>query len=171
MYQKIIICIDDTPLSEQAVRAGADLACRYDAEIVLLSILDPARLPDQPYTGMEAVQMLDQHSRSLSQNLHRFGALLHDRGIRSRQVQMRGHSAAMILQTAQSEAADLVVVGTHVQGRLRAWLHNDLWSEVSHKAACHVLRVTPKKETKKNGDPVRARTGLTGSRVISLSAL
>ena len=143
MYRKIILCIDDSPLDEQVVRTGADLACRYNAQVVLFSILDPARLPTQPYTGLEAVQMLDRHSRSLSQNSHRFSAFLHDRGIRSQSMQLTGNSAKTILAAAENEAADLIVVGTHARGRIQAWLSSDVWSEVSHKASCQVLRVTP----------------------------
>jgi nucleotide-binding universal stress UspA family protein len=143
MYQKIVVCIDDTPLSERVARVGADLACRYDADIVLLSIFDPSRIAEQAYTGLEAVQMLEKHNRSLKDCSNRMDSLLHEMGVRTRRVMLPGRSVDTILEVAEREEADLIVMGTKARGRFHAWLTSDLWSEVSHKASCSVLRVTP----------------------------
>jgi hypothetical protein len=47
------------------------------------------------------------------------------------------------LRVSEKESADLIVIGSTSRSRMQAWLNNDLWNEVSHKAACNVLRVTP----------------------------
>jgi nucleotide-binding universal stress UspA family protein len=174
MYRKIVVCIDDTPLSERVTRIGADLACRYDADIVLLSVVDPARFARQPYTGLEAVQMLDRHSRSLSNQTHRMGALLHGMGVRSKEMILPGRSVETILNVADEENADLIVIGTEAKSRLHAWLHSDLWSEVSHKASCNVLRVIPAGWIKNNsngGHPLPQPNTKPNLIAASLSAL
>lgn len=142
MFQKLIVCIDESPQSEQVVRASADLACRYNAQIVLLSVLDPARFADQPYSGLEAIGLVDRHSRSLTSSGHRLKAVLDEKEVRSRLMILPGKSAETILEVARNEKADLIIVGTEAKGRLRAWLENDLWSELSHKAPCNVLRIS-----------------------------
>ncbi len=173
MYRKIVVCVDETPLSERVTRVGADMACRYDAEIVLLSVIDPARLAHQPYTGLEAVQMLDRHSCSLSNSAHRLGAMLHTMGVRNKQLILPGRSVETILNVADAESADLIVIGTEARGRLSAWLNSDLWSEVSHKASCNVLRVTPAEWTKElTGDEGQVQSKPVQSLIAtSLSAL
>ncbi|MBC8104017.1 MAG: universal stress protein [Cytophagales bacterium] len=173
MYRKIIVCIDDTPLSEKVALAGADLARRYSAEVVLLSVLDPARFARQPYSGLEAVQMLDRNSRSLSNRAHRLSALLDSMGVRSQQVLVPGRSVETILNVAETESADLIVIGTEARGRLHAWLDNDLWSQVSHKAPCNVLRVTPlgRIEEDRNSDTPARPSGLRGLLSAPMSAL
>ncbi len=172
MYKKIIVCIDDTPLSDRVTRVAADLACRYDSDVVLLSVVDPARFPRQPYTGLEAVQMLDRHSRSLSNSAHRLGSLLHGIGVRNRQLILPGRSVETILNVSDEESADLIVIGTEARSQLSAWLNSDLWSEVSHKAPCNVLRVTPAGWAKANDDSTVPKTK-TSRRLLtaSLSAL
>jgi nucleotide-binding universal stress UspA family protein len=173
MYRKIVVCIDDKALSEEVTRAGADLAIRYDAEIVLLSVVDPARLGNQPYTGLEAVQMLERHSRSLSNSAHRMSVLLHTMGVRNKQVVLPGRSVETILSVSESESADLIVIGTEARGLLSAWLNNDLWGEVSHKASCNVLRVTPADwiKDKKDGSTVSRTSPLRKILTAPMSAL
>ena len=165
MYRKIVVCIDDTPLSERVTRVGADLACRYDSEIVLLSVVDPARFAHQPYTGLEAVEMLDRHSRSLSSRAHSLSNMLHGMGVRSRQLILPGRSVETILNVSQAESADLIVMGTEARSRWSAWINSDLWSEVSHKAPCSVLRVT--KGSSQGSSAIAIRRVLP----LSLSAL
>lgn len=143
MYKKIIVCIDDTPLSQRVTQVAADLASRYGASVVLLSVVDPARMAKQPYSGLEAVQMIEKQSRSLSNTLHRTGDMLAKMGILNQEIVVSGRSVEAILRVAENEAADLIVIGSTARSRMQAWLNNDLWNEVSHKAACNVLRVTP----------------------------
>ncbi|MBC8136028.1 MAG: universal stress protein [Fibrella sp.] len=167
MYKTILVCVDETPLSERVTRVGADLARRYGAGIVLISVVDPARVTGKTYSGLEAVQMVDQHTQTLNTSVHRLSAQLRDMGVRNRHVVVPGRSAETIMKVAETESADLIVVGSKSLGRLRAWLDNDLWSELSHKAACNVLRVTANSPTEGynldaqngGGTPVRVDPG------------
>ncbi|MBC7808351.1 MAG: universal stress protein [Akkermansiaceae bacterium] len=142
MYKKIIVCVDDTPLSEHATLIGADLARRYGASVVLLSVVDPARIAGKTFSGLEAAQMIEQQSRILTNSTHRLGVILTRIGVRNSEVVLPGRSVETILKVAETESADLLVVGSEPRGRLRAWLNDDLWSALSHKATCSVLRVT-----------------------------
>ncbi len=88
--------------------------------------------------------MVEQHGSSFGNSIHRLDAMLHKMGVRTRQVVLRGRSVETILKVAETESADLIIIGSEGRGRFHAWLNNDLWSELSHKASCNVLRVTPK---------------------------
>lgn len=143
MFKKLLLCVDDSPLADQIGRVGADLACRYDAEIVLLSVLDPARFASPPYSGLEAVGMIDKHSRSLTDTGHRIGAHLNEMGIPTRTLFLPGRTADTILEVASQERADLIVMGGESKGRVRSWLEGNLWVDVSRAAPCNVLRVGP----------------------------
>jgi len=143
MFKKLLLCVDDSPLADQIARVGADLACRYDAEIVLLSVLDPARFASPPYSGLEAVGLLDKHSRSLTDTGHRLSVHLNEMGIPTRTLFLPGRTAETILEVAAQEKADLIVMGGESKGRLRSWMEGNLWADVSRAAPCNVLRVRP----------------------------
>jgi nucleotide-binding universal stress UspA family protein len=143
MFKKLLLCVDDSSIADQIARVGADLACRYDAEIVLLSVLDPARFASPPYSGLEAVGLIDKHSRSLTDTGHRLSVHLNEMGIPTRTLFLPGRTADTILEVAAQEKADLIVMGGDSKGRLRSWLEGNLWADVSRAASCNVLRVGP----------------------------
>jgi nucleotide-binding universal stress UspA family protein len=162
MFKKLLLCVDDSPLADQIGRVGADVARRYDAEIVLLSVLDPARFATPPYSGLEAAGMIDRHSRSLTDTGHRVSVHLTEMGIPNRRLFLPGRAADTILEVADQEGADLIVMGGGPKGRLRSWLEGNLWADVSRAAPCSVLRVGP---------PEAERTPTRGRRVPAAPAV
>lgn len=141
MFRKIILCVDDKPNSHTLTRVAADMAGRYEAEIVVLSILDPARFASPPYSGLEACELLDKHSRTLSRKAHRIGLLLHDMGFPNSVRFLPGQCAQTIADVAAEEQADLIVMGGRQKGWLRACWEGDLYSHVARRVACNVMRV------------------------------
>lgn len=146
MFQRILLCVDDAPISDQIARVGADLARRYGAEVVVLSVLDPARFASPPYSGLEAINMVDHHSRSLAQTGQRIRATFEAFGIRNRLLIMAGRTGETVVEVARQEEVDLIVMGGENKGRLRAAMEGSLWADVARTAPCNVLRVSPAEE-------------------------
>ncbi|MBC8143532.1 MAG: universal stress protein [Armatimonadetes bacterium] len=141
MFKKILICVDDSPVSDRIAEVGADIARRYNADAILLSVLDAARFARPPFSGLEAVAMVDHHSRSLTNNAYRLHEELQAEGVNSRVMFLPGQTAQMILSVADQEQTDLIIMGGDAKNWMRSLLEGNLWSEVSRAAPCNVLRV------------------------------
>lgn len=143
MFSKILLCVDDSPISDQIAKVGADVARRYDAEVVILSVLDPSRFASPPYSGLEAMNMVDRYSRSLAHTSQRIRVALEGLGIVTRMLVLPGRTADTVIEVANQEQVDLIVMGGETKSRLRAVVEGSLWSDVARSAPCNVLRVSP----------------------------
>ena len=143
MFGKILVCVDDTRLCEQVTSVGIDVAGRYGAEVVVLSVLDPARFALPPFSGLEAIQLVDRHSRSLAESGQRVRAAFDAQDIPCRLLVLPGRTADTVVEVAGQEGVDLIVLGDEAKGRLRAAMEGSLWADVARTAPCNVLRVSP----------------------------
>lgn len=172
MFKKILLCVDDTPLADQIADMGVDVARRYRADVVVLSVLDPARFPAPPYSGLEAIHMVDRHTKSLANSGERIRAMLESLGIDTRLLVLPGKTADTVVEVACQERADLIVMGGENKSRLRAALEGSLWGDVARTAPCNVLRVSPKEEpvsTPRRGRSIMA--GLSAFRALQVDPL
>lgn len=161
MFNKILLCVDDSPTSTEIARVGADVARRYDAEVVVLSVLDAARFSSPPFSGLEAINLVDWHSRSLGQTGQRIRSMFETLGIRNRVMLLPGRTAETVVEVARQEEADLIVMGGENKSRLRAMVDGSLWADVARTAPCNVLRVLPQAEEPSECPPRRNRNSGT----------
>src|SRR5271165_6599084 len=79
MIHKIIIAIDDSAYAEHAAEYGFDIARKFDAEVGLVNIVEPAMMPQMSTTdpimgipfqgsGMEEMEVLDIQ-KNMSENI------------------------------------------------------------------------------------------------------
>lgn len=151
LFNKILLCVDDSPASDRIATVGADLANRYNAEVVVLSVLDPARFATPPYSGLEAMSMVDWHSRSLAQTGQRIRASFETMGIRNRLMLLPGRTAETVVEVANQEQADLIVMGGETKSRIRVAMEGSLWADIARTAPCNVLRVPPIPDSEASG--------------------
>jgi nucleotide-binding universal stress UspA family protein len=157
--QTILVAVDYSPLSAEALRWGASLAQAYGAHVLLLHVfasaeteadpLQPTLVRPLPLTYRQMAPGIWTRSEEVRGALAaRAQADLRDfarKSLASRvTLQVRvavGEPAEQILRVAREEKADLIVMGTH--GR-RGWRHAVLGSvaeAVMRQAMCPVLTV------------------------------
>jgi nucleotide-binding universal stress UspA family protein len=68
-------------------------------------------------------------------------AMLAERGVEAAAVGRRGEAATIILEEAEAEGADLIVLGTRGLGAGKRWLLGSVSTKVLHHAPCNVLVV------------------------------
>ena len=122
--RRVLVATDRSETAERAVRFAADMAQRYDAELLLLRVL----LKDDGVLA-EAGRELAEHARGLA-------------GEQGRSAVVVGEDpATAIVDAAKRERADVVVVGSvGMSGRKEFLLHN-VPNRVSHNAPCTVVIV------------------------------
>jgi nucleotide-binding universal stress UspA family protein len=122
--RRVLVATDRSETAERAVRFAAEMAQRYDAELVLLRVL----LSDEGTLGATGRE-LAEHAREIAGDSGRSAVVVAD------------DPAEAIVAAAQREEADVIVVGSvGMTGRKEFLLHN-VPNRVSHNAPCTVVIV------------------------------
>jgi ubiquinone biosynthesis protein len=131
---KILVATDRSESADKAVLWAAEMADRYQAELILLQVVVPSTPgePDGELTG--------SHHEATVQELQFYAAeLAGDRG-RARVV-VDEDPARAIVQAADDAAVDVVIVGNVGMSGRETFLLGNVPNRVSHNARCHVIIV------------------------------
>ena len=133
--RKVLVATDRSESADQAVRWAAEMAERYEAELILLQVVlpqDPVGEPDgRLTTGSHepAVTELQQYAKEVA-------------GERGRaRIVIDADPARAIVQAADDAAVDVVVVGNIGMSGRTSFLLGNVPNRVSHNARCHVIIV------------------------------
>ena len=141
-FKKILVPVDFSPHSREAIRAAADLGARYGSALTLLHVFQPVAytLPEG-YVLFSAQQLVDvdyQLEAALA-NAKKDAESDGARGTVTALLQ--GLPAAQILDFAERDASDLIVMGTHGRTGIRHALIGSVAERVLRRAPCPVLTV------------------------------
>jgi nucleotide-binding universal stress UspA family protein len=142
---KILVPIDFSPSSHAALESAADLALHFGAAIHIthvIPIFPSATLPD----FIPESKFLEEGRKAAE---HHFAAVLTDltgRGIKvTSSVEVGDDVASAILEVAESEKADLVVISTHGLTGWHPLVFGSIAEKVMKLVHCPVLLLrTPK---------------------------
>ena len=134
--KRILVATDLSEDSAPLVAYAADLARKFDAELVALHVFNPETYQEiQGETGMA----IDQYVGYLRSEM-RYQLDEADRDISSQLEVLEGWSIPeQILATASRQHADLIVLGTHARTGLRRVFLGSVAEEVLRHARCPVL--------------------------------
>src|SRR5262249_14266883 len=116
---KVVVATDRSETARKAVAWAADLAQRFDGELVLLQVLP------EPVEGAD-------------ERLHADAAELN--GARA-VVLVDPDVAGAVVRTVEEEAADVLVVGNAGMGGRKEFLLGNIPNRISHAARCTVIIV------------------------------
>jgi nucleotide-binding universal stress UspA family protein len=147
MYKKILLPTDGSKCAEKAAKHAILLASQNNAELIVLNILEThsiAELPVEDFTrrlneifrreGIDALERISKMHKDLA----------HEKDIRSFKLTLKteeGHPADMILQTAEKENIDLVVMGASGKHAVKRFILGSIAEKVVRHAKCPVLTV------------------------------
>ncbi len=140
--KRILVPVDFSPDSRNALQYAADLAAVSRAEIVMLHVVEPVYVAE-PYMGVapEVGIFLDEQRRNAKAVLARLGTDLKKKGQRVRTMVTAGPPALLIVDAAKDLRADLIVMGTHGRTGLAHMLIGSVAEKVVRTAQCPVLTV------------------------------
>lgn len=141
-FRRILIAVDATSGAARAAEVGQELAATLRSEVALIHVVDPAvgLITEAGISAGEGVAMAEQNAHALLTGLTNKSDLVSP-GLSVRQFVEVGIAATQILKTAKEWSADLIVMGTHGHGRIRAALLGSVADSVLREAACPVLVV------------------------------
>jgi nucleotide-binding universal stress UspA family protein len=137
MFQRILVGTDGSDSASKAVEHAAGLAAAMGAELLVLNAYPPPRPdvgstfgPAEPYPGQEV-------GRAILRDAEKG----HGASVPVRTLLREGDPAEAIIDAAERERADLIVVGNKGMTGARRFLLGSVPNQVSHHAPCAVLIV------------------------------
>ncbi len=147
---KILIAVEDSPYSDQAVSYGFALARKFEAEIALVHvneipvstpyIADPL-LNESPVMIPEMMQIQEEASKNLFDRIQK----QYGEDIILYTYSKIGRPKDEILATADECKADLIIMGTHGRTGFDHFISGSVSESVTRRAKCPVL-IIPNKE-------------------------
>lgn len=142
----ILVPTDFTPCSQRAVSYAAELARRFDAEVVLVHAIEaPLNLPPHTLVHIDAqglsMPIMDYVREAADR---RMGAALEEltlAKVRARSVVEVGDVRDVALAQAERLPADLIVMGTNGRTGLRHLLIGSVAEDVVRRAPVPVLTI------------------------------
>lgn len=141
MAGRIVVGVDGSPVSKEALRWAVDEAVRQDCDVAAISVWhrDNGLVPG-PLPAEVAARLSEEHQKSLGQRaLDEALCDIGDVGARIRPVLAEGDPRSVLVD-ASADAA-LLVVGNRGHGAVAEALLGSVSAHCLHQAACPVVVV------------------------------
>jgi nucleotide-binding universal stress UspA family protein len=141
MVQTVAVGTDGSGTADKAVEFAIDLAARYEAKIVFISAYNPvseSRLRREGRDAPDDLQWMINPAEDVDATLRDCEERAEERGLRWASEARQGDPAKILVELAESNNADVLVIGN--KGMERRVL-GSVPNSVSHHAPCSVLIV------------------------------
>jgi nucleotide-binding universal stress UspA family protein len=145
-FNKILAPTDFSEDSDLALTYAVTLAEKFSSEIIAVHVdqpLAPVMVSElNPGLDVSTMNRIAEEGRLLAlKELDATVARLRDNGVKARGLMRVGAPFLEIIHAAQSEAIDLIVMGTHGRTGLAHVLMGSVAERVVNKAPCPVLTI------------------------------
>ena len=150
--KRILIAVEDSPYSDQAINYGVLLAQKLGSKIVLVHVNEiPMTMPyiadpllnESPAMIPEMMQIQEEASKNLFNRIQKS----HGEKIDISTYSRIGRPQDEIIEVAAECHADLIILGTHSRTGLDHFISGSVSESVARKAKCPVL-IIPKPDKK-----------------------
>jgi nucleotide-binding universal stress UspA family protein len=141
MVETVAVGTDGSGTADKAVEFAIEMAARYEARIVFISAYVPvreSRLEREARDAPEDLQWTINPAEDVDATLRECEERAEEKGLRWASEAREGDPAKILVQLAESNGADVLVIGN--KGMERKVL-GSVPNSVSHNAPCSVLIV------------------------------
>lgn len=143
MYDRILVAVDGSDTSLLALSHAVELAKVFGSELTLLSVIDKFKLPFSAEYGLGAQESRERLVRGVLENLDKvtveLGESHPDIMIDPRVGE--GRPAKIIVEVAEEEDFDLIVMGSQGFGLIVGWFLGSVSDEVANSCTKPLLIV------------------------------
>jgi nucleotide-binding universal stress UspA family protein len=142
MYDSIVVGTDGSDTAKEAVRQASELAKTVGAKLHLVSAFEPVpegRLRQERQQVPDDMQWMVNPKEDVEATLKEAAGELEERGVDVATYAREGDPADAILDVAEEENADLIVVGNKGMTGARRFLLGSVPNKVSHHAPSSVM--------------------------------
>lgn len=148
--RRILVPVDLSETSRQAVDYAVEIGARFEAQIILLYAIDLSQLitTGQAYATLPP-SVVEERRRAACNTLSAFAERATKRGLRSRVLVEEGSPYGVIVDAARRLKADVIVMMTHGHIGVKRALMGSVAETVLRHAPCPVLTVRPVPRTRR----------------------
>ena len=142
MFSAIVVGTDGSETAHEAVKQATELAKTLGASIHLVSAYEPvpdSRLREERQEVPEDLQWMVNPREDVNTTLEEAETELKEAGIEVQTHAREGDPADAILDVAEEQKADLIVVGNKGMTGAKRFLLGSVPNKVSHHAPCSVM--------------------------------
>jgi nucleotide-binding universal stress UspA family protein len=142
VFSSMVVGTDGSETASEAVRQAAELAQKVGAKVHLVSAYEPVpegRLREERQQVPGDLQWMVNPREDVSDTLEEAAGRLRDSGVEVETHAREGDPADAILDVAEEERADLIVVGNKGMTGAKRFLLGSVPNKVSHHAPCSVM--------------------------------
>jgi nucleotide-binding universal stress UspA family protein len=142
VFASIVVGTDGSETAREAVARAIGLAAAHGAELRIVSAYEPvpaARLSEESQEVPADLQWAINPREDVDGTLREAAATAWAGGVKAETYARRGDPADAILDVAEEQGADLIVVGNKGMTGARRFLLGSVPNRVSHHAPCSVL--------------------------------
>jgi nucleotide-binding universal stress UspA family protein len=144
MFARIVVGTDGSETAKEAVRQAADLARQVDAHLDVVSAYEPvpqSRLREERRDVPTDLAHVVSPREDVEGILREVASEVGKDGVRVETYARQGDPADAILDVAEEQRADLIIVGNKGMTGAKRFLLGSVPNKVSHHAPCSVLIV------------------------------
>lgn len=153
MIKRIVVPVDFSVPSLQALDYAIELSRRFKPDLVVLHALEPLYYPvpgDLYGAGYDTGLVFQELERTAREQLARLTAELQKKRVTVRTLLQVGTASQVIVDTAKKLKADLIVMSTHGRTGLSHALIGSVAEKVVRNASCPVLTVRAQKRRRRS---------------------
>jgi len=142
LFGSLVVGTDGSETANEAVKQATELAQRVGATVHLVSAYEPVpegRLREERQQIPEDLQWMVNPREDVDTTLEAAAKGLRDSGISVETHAREGDPADAILDVAEEQDADLIVVGNKGMTGAKRFLLGSVPNKVSHHAPCSVM--------------------------------
>jgi nucleotide-binding universal stress UspA family protein len=142
MFKSIVVGTDGSDTATQAVRSAVDLAGAVGAKLEMVSAYAPVpaqRLREEQREAPEDLQWAINPREDVDTTLEAAADVARAAGVPVNVYARLGDPADAILDVAEEQEADLIVIGNKGMTGAKRFLLGSVPNKVSHHAPCSVL--------------------------------
>ena len=142
MFSAIVVGTDGSETARKAVQQATELARQVGASISLVSAYEPvsnARIRDEKREVPKDMEWMVNPREDVEATLKEASEEVQGAGVKVETFAREGDAADAILDVAEEQHADLIVVGNKGMTGAKRFLLGSVPNKVSHHAPCSVL--------------------------------
>jgi nucleotide-binding universal stress UspA family protein len=150
-YDHILVTLDGSPLSEQALAPALAVTRAFHAEVTMLRAIGPETLTPAELERLDELEpglgqgLIDAQISEAEDYLSRLAAAYGPARGAFKVAVPAAHAAEAIARYAETHDVDLIVMATHGHTGLKRWTLGSVTEKVLHATECSMLVIRPQR--------------------------
>jgi nucleotide-binding universal stress UspA family protein len=157
MFEKMLVCLDGSPLSEQIVPYALKQAQLSHCEVVLVHVISEPffitpgvpGVPGYPVQTDSMVKQLGQNLENARKYLNHIGLAFRKLGLKVTNITLEGAAGELIVEYANKNKIDLIAMATHGRSGITRAVMGSVADYVLKEVTLPLLLIKPQPEKPK----------------------